>query len=71
LAKFTAKYLKNIYDYTIFLLALANFGNATRNRKNRNNPICVVPPKVTKASTVIRQVSLLPAVLPKKLCHGK
>jgi hypothetical protein len=38
---------------------LATFGDATR---NRNNPICVMPPKVTKASAEVSQVSLLPVV---------
>jgi hypothetical protein len=55
------KYLQNIYDYAIVLLALAIFSDATR---NRNNPICVAPLKVTKASTVVIQVLLLPAVMP-------
>ncbi len=35
---------------TEYVLALANLGDATR---NRNNPICVMQPKVAKASTMV------------------
>ncbi len=37
-------------DSDTLLLALATLGGAT---KNRNNPICVMSPKVAKASTVV------------------
>jgi hypothetical protein len=35
---------------TEYVLALATFGDAT---SNRNNPICVMQPKVAKASTMV------------------
>jgi hypothetical protein len=35
---------------TEYVLALATLGSMTR---NRNNPICVAPPKVAKARTMV------------------
>jgi hypothetical protein len=35
---------------TEYVLAMATLGSVTR---NRNNPICVVPPKVAKARTMV------------------
>ncbi len=35
---------------TEYVLALATFGDVTR---NRNNPICVAQPKAAKASTMV------------------
>jgi hypothetical protein len=58
--------MKLIYDYAIVLITLATLGNAAR---NRNNPNCVAPPKVTRASKVVSQVSLLPTVLPKNFAN--
>ncbi len=38
------------YKVTEYVLALPTLGDATR---NRNNPICVMQPEATKASTMV------------------